>query len=77
MAPTSVPSVLFSILLRIIALKIQRFQDVCYVVPPFEQCCTSSTSFDAVRAASRRPHFLQMAACFHAPYICSDIVFYA
>ena len=52
LAPTSVPSVLFRILLRIIDLKIRRFQDVCFVAPPFEQCCTSSTSSDGVRAAS-------------------------
>ena len=53
LAPTSVPYV-FNIpyFLRIIDLKIQRFQDVCYVAPPFEQCCSSSTSSDAVRAAS-------------------------
>ena len=51
LAPISAPSVLFIILLRIIRLKIRRFQDFCYVAPPFEQCCTSSTSSDAVRAA--------------------------
>ena len=39
-------------LLRIIHLKIRRFQDVCYVAPPFEQCCTSSSNSDAVRVAS-------------------------
>ena len=52
LAPISAPSVLFIILLRIIRLKIRRFQDFCYVAPPFEQCCTSSTSSDVVRAAS-------------------------
>ena len=36
------------------------------MAPPFEQRCTSSTSSDAVRAASAA--LLQMAACFHAPY---------
>ena len=41
----------------------------------YDQCCTSCTSFDAVHAASRRPHFLQMTACFHAPYKRSNIVF--
>ena len=34
--------------LRIIHLKIQRFQDLWYVTPPFEQCYTSSTSSDVV-----------------------------
>ena len=76
LAPISAPSVLFIMLLRIIRLKIRRFQDFCYVAPPFEQCCTSSTSSDAVRAASlAHAHILQMAACFHAPYKRSNIVF--
>ena len=51
LAPTSVLRII-PYLLRIIHRKIRRFQDFLYVAPPFEQCCTSSTSSDAVSAAS-------------------------
>ena len=76
LAPTSVPFVLFRTCYEsFFHLKIRRFQDFCYVAPPFEECCTSSTSSDAVRVASSV--FLQMVACFHAPYRRSNIVFCA
>ena len=76
LAPTSVPSVLFPILLRIIDLNNTAISRclLLYVGPPFEQCCTNSTQVLTL-CVPRRPHFLQMAACFHASYMRSNIVF--